>query len=266
MPTYMISSDGKRVAVESDTWLYAIASALPEFGLDPATLDQLICSMNPDGSVDVLDVVSQVRIRIGTDGAGPALSLDMPRAAMAINAAGDHADLLPPPRSWGWDVGVPTDRLALALERSAQILAAPDVEQACRAALQIVSDLVAAESGAVLLRKGGTESLSFVAAVGPSAHRVLGTDVPMALGIAGFSYTCGIGVVVQDVDKDGRFASAVDHGSGYHTRSLLAAPVRVVDGPIFGCLELLNALEGFVPEDLEIIRVVAAALGGRLRS
>ncbi len=264
MPTYLISSESMRVSVESDNWLYAIASALPQFGLEPGALDQVVCSMNPDGSVDVVDAGSDLRIRVLTETDGHAITLERPGASMA--GPQDQSELVPPPRSWGWDVEAATNRQTVALERSEEIHKAPDIMSACNIALQIVTSLVDAESGAVLLHKTGTQSLTFVAAVGPSAHRVIDTEIPMAEGIAGFSCTSGIGLIVQDVDKDGRFASEVDRSSGYHTRSLLATPVRVVDGPIFGCLELLNAPEGFDPGDLEVIRVVASALGGRLRA
>ncbi|MDP2310191.1 MAG: GAF domain-containing protein [Pseudomonadota bacterium] len=266
MPTYKISSDKLRVSVESDSWLYAVASALPQFGLEPNALDQMICSMNPDGSIGVMDAVSKVRMRVSSEEDDQVCGLEMPPASMTLDGAEPPVDLVPPPRSWGWDVGAPSTRLAVALERVDTIYAAPDVATACNIALQIVTNLVAADSGAVLLRGAGTKSLSFEAAVGPQASRVLKTTLPMAEGIAGFSYTSGIGVIIQNVDADGRFASEVDRASGYRTRSLLAAPVRVVDGPIFGCLELLNAPAGFQPEDLEIVRVVAGALAGRLRA
>jgi hypothetical protein len=266
MPTYQISSDSIQVSVESDNWLYAIASALPQFGLDPGALDQLVCSMNPDGSVDVTDVAGDLRMRVGADNTTNATTLSMPRASMAPPFAIDDAALVPPPRSWGWDVDVATNRLTVALERSGEIHTAADLVTACNIALEIVCSLVSAESGAVLLHKTGSPNLTFVAAVGPSAHKVLDTELHMAEGIAGFSIMSGIGLVVQDVDKDGRFASEVDKSSGYHTRSLLATPVRVVDGPTYGCLELLNAPDGFKPGDLEIVRVLATALGGRLRA
>ncbi|MDP2316494.1 MAG: GAF domain-containing protein [Pseudomonadota bacterium] len=266
MPTYQISSDSTRVSVESDNWLYAIASALPQFGLEPRALDQLMCTMNPDGSVDVVDVVGDVRIRVGGGADGHAITLEMPRASMPIVAPAEGAELVPPPRSWGWDVEVATNRRTVALERSDEIHAATSIQSACNIALQIVTTLVGAESGAVLLRKTGSNHLTFIAAVGPSADRVIDTELPESDGIAGFSFTSGIAVVVQDVVKDGRFASQVDESSGYRTQSLLATPIRVVDGPNYGCLELLNAPDGFHPADLEIVRVIASALSGRLRA
>jgi hypothetical protein len=263
MPTYKISNDSLSVSVESGNWLYALAMALPRFGLEPGALDQLICSMNPDGNVVVVDVGGRLRMRIGVEGA--ATSLEMPATFLGDAASHAAAELVPTPRGWGWDVEVATDRRAVALDRCDEVHAAPDEETACKIALQIVTDLIAAESGAVLLRAAGTQDLRFVAAVGPGAHRVSGTTLPMADGIAGFCYTYGIGIVVQDVGVDGRFAASVDRDSGYRTRSLLAAPVRVVDGPLFGCLELVNSPAGFDAEDLAILGVVASALGGRLR-
>lgn len=266
MQTYKVSSPGVQVSVHADNWLFAVAQSLPQLGLDPASLDQLVCSMAPDGAVEVVDATSRVPVRIGVAAADAGTTLDIPGAPNELDTFEEQADLGPAQRSGARAARMATQRLAEATHRRDEIRAAGDADSACEIALQIVTDLVEAESGAVLLRLYQTRSLSFVAAVGPRAHRVLGTTLPTTTGIAGFSYTSGLGVIVQDVDADGRFASAVDKASGYRTRSLLATPIRVVDGPIFGCLELLNAAEGFGSEDLEIIRVVALALGRRLRA
>jgi hypothetical protein len=157
------------------------------------------------------------------------------------------------------------ERLTEALARREEILAAPDAESASEIALSIVMDLVEAESGAVLQRLYETRTLSFVAAAGPRAGRVLGTTFAGTTGIAGFAFTSGVGLIVQDAGADGHFAPSVDDASGYHTRSVLAMPVRMTAGPIYGCLELLNAPDCFHAEDLEIVRVLALALGRRLR-
>jgi hypothetical protein len=315
MKTYKVSGNGVQVSVESDNWLFAVALSLPQLGLDPSSLDQLVCSMGPDGSVTVVDATNRIPVQIDVEAEDAATVLDIPdtlpepaaaeeepvaesapepapraprtrRSAPASPAEGTEAEPLPA-------VATPEDepsaeiaderaaaepmsaeararstapaRLTEALARREEIQAAEDAESACEIALRIVTDLVEAESGAVLQRLYQTRSLSFVAAVGPRASRVLGTTLPAATGIAGFAFTSGLGVIVQDVDTDGRFTSTVDSASGYRTRSALAMPIRVVDGPIFGCLELLNAPDGFHATDLEIVRVVALALGRRLR-
>lgn len=272
MPTYTIANDTTSVPVDSDNWLYALARSLPHFGLEPGALDHLVCSMNPDGSVDVVvDVInsqSPLKMRVSSDADGMSVRVDMPRSSLEYSEL-DEADpsaLQPPPRTWGWDVGVQSDRLTVALERSDQIYATPDVQTACNAALGIVSNLVDADAGAVLLRAASDATLLFVAAFGPRAGQVLDTALEVTDGIAGFTYSSGIALVVQDAHADGRYAAQIDRASGYRTRSLLSAPIRVVNGPIFGCLELLNAPKGFSAEDLAVIRIVAAALAGRLRA
>ncbi|MDP2311297.1 MAG: GAF domain-containing protein [Pseudomonadota bacterium] len=310
MQTYKVSGNGVQVSVESDNWLFAVALSLPQLGLDPSTLDQLVCSMAPDGSVAVVDATNRVPVRIAVEAEDLSITLDIPgtlpeaatepvasteldpvtapEAATEPEPAATEPEAPTEPEAATLvEPGAPTQpaapkparrrpharrimetgpvRLAEAMERRQEIEAAVDADSACDVALRIVTDLVEAESGAVLQRLYQTRSLSFVAAVGPRAHRVLGTTLPGTTGIAGFSFTSGFGVIVQDVDTDGRFTSTVDSVSGYRTRSVLAMPIRVVNGPIFGCLELLNAPEGFGAADLEIVRVVALALGHRLR-
>ncbi|MES2641113.1 MAG: GAF domain-containing protein [Myxococcota bacterium] len=325
MKTYKVSGNGVQVSVESDNWLFAVALSLPQLGLDPSSLDQLVCSMGPDGTVTVVDATSRIPVRIDVEAEDAATVLDIPdtlpeppaaeaaeeqsaaqpvsppvparaprarRAAPASPAEVPAAETLPdvaaPEEEPGAEVAdepvaeepvgaaepmsaearaksTAPARLTEALARREEIQAAEDADSACEIALRIVTELVEAESGAVLQRLYQTRSLSFVAAVGPRASRVLGTTLPAATGIAGFAFTSGLGLIVQDVDTDGRFTSTVDSASGYRTRSALAMPIRVVDGPIFGCLELLNAPDGFHATDLEIVRVVALALGRRLR-
>ena len=265
MQTYKVSGNGVQVSVESDNWLFAVALSLPQLGLDASALDQLVCSMGPDGTVAVMDATNRIPVRIGVEAEDATKLLDIPGNLLELGALEEKPVPAPAALTPARAMGTAPARLAQAMARREEIQAAEDADSACEIALRIVADLVKSESGAVLQRLYQTRSLSFVAAFGPRADRVLGTTLPANTGIAGFSFTSGFGVIVQDVDTDGRFTSTVDRASGYRTRSVLAMPIRVVDGPVFGCLELLNAPEGFRSEDLEIVRVVALALGRRLR-
>ena len=54
-------------------------------------------------------------------------------------------------------------------------------------------------------------------------------------------------VICQDVSKDPRFFSGVDHQTGFRTRSLLCAPL-VHAGAVIGAIEVVN------PEQPEAMR------------
>src|SRR5438552_2170152 len=83
MPAWNVSSESTWVPVETDSWLYALARALPKFRLTPGALDQVVCSMNKDGSVDVVDLVTGAQIRVARQESGPPTIYDMPRSSLA---------------------------------------------------------------------------------------------------------------------------------------------------------------------------------------
>ena len=73
-------------------------------------------------------------------------------------------------------------------------------------------------------------------------------------GIAGHTFTTGIGTIVDDPYSDPRFNRDVDQQTGFLTRSLLCAPVRTPKGQVIGVLQVLNKKQGcFTQEDLELL-------------
>lgn len=156
------------------------------------------------------------------------------------------------------------DRMFVVFERCADIASARDTRTACRTALTLLADLVPADAGAVLVRSRVGQTLSFVAAYGPRASRILDTSIPADQGIAGFVHGFGLALVVGDVREEPRFFQGVDRQSGYRTRSVLAVPITGGSGATWGCMELLNAPAGFQDEDVELARIVAGSLGSWL--
>src|SRR5581483_8050134 len=64
--------------------------------------------------------------------------------------------------------------------------------------------------------------------------------IPLGAGIAGYVATTGETVNIADAYADERFNSAVDHETGYRTRTILCMPVRDAGGQVMGVLQLLN--------------------------
>src|SRR5262249_27090527 len=60
------------------------------------------------------------------------------------------------------------------------------------------------------------------------------------LGIAGSAAMTGKTINVADAYDDSRFHTAIDSRSGYHTRTVLAVPLRNYEGEIVGTFEVLN--------------------------
>src|SRR5205814_1091726 len=75
---------------------------------------------------------------------------------------------------------------------------------------------------------------------------------PLERGIAGYVARTGEVVRVADAAHDDRFDPTADRATGYHTHSMLVAPIREGAGsPIRGVVQLLNREDGPFDEDDE---------------
>ncbi len=255
MQSWNVASNLFSVSVNSATWIEALALALPQFRLSPENMDRFVCAVSADGSVEVHEPSANVRLRVT-----PTVPqhLGLPRSSPLL---GEHdGEPLPPGRAQD----PLEDRVVALFDRCAEISAATDVRGACAVALGIVQEFVASNAGAVLMTTPDGSRLQFIAAFGPQAQKVVDSTLPVNHGIAGFIRDFPVGIIVQDVHRDARFSAGVDRNSGYETHSLLAVPVRAAVGPVYGCLELLNSTNGFVPKDLETTQMIASALGAWL--
>ncbi len=84
-------------------------------------------------------------------------------------------------------------------------------------------------------------------------------EVPDDKGIASEVYKTKKTVVINDVQKNAKFNSSVDMGSGYTTRSILAVPIIGYGGKVLGVMQLVNKIDGsdgFNEEDEKILGYV----------
>ncbi len=201
---------------------------------------------------------------------------DLPLAAKP--AAGEDDDALPP--GFGDDDEAPVDLGAFMpakpikpddlgewlFDKSMDINEAMDIPEGARMSLQILIDLVGAESGCVLYGDYNAEALEFIAAAGPTAHKLKGVKVDINDSLAGFCHRMGFGVLVADTTKDDRFDRTVDEHTGYHTEAILAIPIRATDGDTYGCVELLNAPWGFEEWMIDASQNIATTLAGYIQA
>lgn len=84
-------------------------------------------------------------------------------------------------------------------------------------------------------------------------------------GVAGWVARSGEILNVPQGTQDARFTQRIDVATGYHTRSLLAVPVRRPDGALVGVLQLLNKLAGvFDGADERTLSELASRVAGLL--
>lgn len=99
--------------------------------------------------------------------------------------------------------------------------------------------------------------LTFVAASGAGADRIVGVQLPVNRGIAGWVVSSGQPIGLDDVRNDARFDLDVAEATGYVPRSILAVPI---DGPrdTLGVLQLLDAAPSADRQDMALLGLLSA--------
>jgi diguanylate cyclase (GGDEF)-like protein len=101
-------------------------------------------------------------------------------------------------------------------------------------------------------------SLTFIAAFGERAHGLVGQRIAAGTGIAGHSYLTGRAYVSHDAREDALFYPKVDEETQYHTRSIIAIPIRL-GHEVCGVLELINrrGADSFSEHDRNLLEIFA---------
>lgn len=115
--------------------------------------------------------------------------------------------------------------------------------------------ITGADGGSILLVEG--DRLVFKVVRGSKSNKLLGFSIPKSKGIAGWVVDSGSSIRIDNVKGDSRFNPEVDKITGYETRSVLCAPLRLSSGAI-GALELVNKKKcPFSYDDEELISYFA---------
>ena len=121
-----------------------------------------------------------------------------------------------------------------------------DFEEVLQLALEGAMRVIDAEAGALILLDEVADEVVIKVSAGPK--QVQGMRFPKEAGIAGWVAANGRPRIVSDVDRDRHFFRGIDQTSGFKTRSILAAPLRVKDEMI-GVLEVINKRPDSLFED-----------------
>ena len=101
------------------------------------------------------------------------------------------------------------------------------------------------------------KTLLVKSSIGPVAADIKGVCFGYE-GIVGWCAESKKTVLVNDVEKDGRFSKKMDFGSGFKTNSILAVPC-IVNGELLGVVEFINCLNGeFSEEDLAVADILVS--------
>jgi len=132
--------------------------------------------------------------------------------------------------------------------------------------LELVTKALQARASSILVPLPGEtpSSLVFLSILGPAAHQLRRTTVPIDKGIAAYVYLTGKPYLAIDTRNDKEFFKGVDVLSSYTTEDLLCVPV-LGPGRTIGVLQLLNKSEGgFTEQDLGIAHRFAESLADKM--
>jgi signal transduction histidine kinase/transcriptional regulator with GAF, ATPase, and Fis domain len=133
-----------------------------------------------------------------------------------------------------------------------------DPAQVPQLIMRQVQELLDVEEGSLLLRDEANGDLVFSYASGPAGNQLLGTRLAPGTGIAGYVVDSAQATIVNDTRNDARFFKDLDNNTGFQTRSLLAVPLRGLDG-VRGVIEVMNRRHNapFTEDDRELLESVA---------
>jgi HD-GYP domain-containing protein (c-di-GMP phosphodiesterase class II) len=145
-------------------------------------------------------------------------------------------------------------RLSLLLDFGKKLSAHRELDSLLHLLVEVASSVLRADRCTVfLLDKKAGELVSRVAS-GTQEIRV-----PSHKGIVGEAVTSNRVINIQDAYKDTRFNLDVDKATGYHTKTILTAPMRNNKGEVIGAFQVLNKRKGsFTGDDEEILLIFSA--------
>lgn len=106
--------------------------------------------------------------------------------------------------------------------------------------VETVRELLGAAACSIAVVDNYQETLVFLAATGPGADQVVGSNMPLSKGIAGWVVASGQALTISDTKQDTRFADDIAASTGYVPTSILAIPLQTADD-VVGVLEVLDA-------------------------
>lgn len=246
MSRWLATNKRGSVEVEGDSWLWAVARAQEPLEIPQSAYHDIFIEALPSGTVKVYlqdgERVLMVPLDDAAEGAEESISTH-PLWTEALDLS-----------------GMPSD-IAQKLPEHVRAIATSKTEQACHLAVESTGELLGCESASVLLEHEG--QLRFVEARGPYAGRIMAYSIHKGKGLAGYVYSTGNAVLVNDVAQSFTHMHAIDVETGYRPKAVLAAAVEA-DETRLGVLELLDPKTPFAGWEIAVVRALGTALAQAL--
>jgi GAF domain-containing protein len=126
-----------------------------------------------------------------------------------------------------------------------------------RSIVEVARAIFGAKASSVLLLDEAAHELVFEAVVGEGEENLLGTRFPAGTGVAGWVLATRTPLVIEDVNRDPRFAKDVAEDTGYVPEGLMAVPLLHEERAL-GVLEVLDRTTRFTLAEMELLGLFAA--------
>lgn len=147
-------------------------------------------------------------------------------------------------------------KLALVQEIGRALSSTPERDNLLSLIMEKVTLLMEADRSTLYLLSASGETLWSKVIQGGEVREI---RLSVGEGIAGWVAESGGTVNIPDAYNDDRFNPAVDHQSGYRTRSILCTPMVAPTGSVIGVVQVLNKQGGpFTRDDEELLAALAS--------
>jgi adenylate cyclase len=128
------------------------------------------------------------------------------------------------------------------------------LDEALETMVSIMTSTLGAERGTIFLSDQRTGELYSRVAQGNFRREI---RILNSSGVAGWVFTNGKSIIVNDAYNDERFNRHVDELTGFKTKSILCTPLKTPTGEIIGVTEILNKKEGgFTEKDTDVVEAI----------
>ncbi|HIE57561.1 MAG TPA: GAF domain-containing protein [Anaerolineales bacterium] len=157
-------------------------------------------------------------------------------------------------------------RVMTALAESATaITASLDPDKVLQQILEQSRQALQVEAVSLALIDSQRKYIEYKASTSEKDHNVTGIRLKLEQGIAGWVAQEGRGVVVPNAAEDPRFYAKIDQRTGFQTRAIACAPIRL-QGEVIGILEAINPLkEHFDADALLVLTGIGSLAGSAIR-
>ena len=148
--------------------------------------------------------------------------------------------------------------LLLAIQVSGRAILPRSNDDLLQSIVEAAARIFGAAAASIALVDEKSESLEFKVAYGIGSEQVVGMQIPLDQGIAGYVVMTGQPMATSNTQQDVRFARDTAERTGYVPRSILAMPLLSNDR-VIGVIEVLDKINApsFGMQDMELLGIFA---------